>query len=262
MTPDVWSDDALLRKARVYIERAESGPPGLWSLLGLELLARAALARVHPALLADPQEGRNLLYSFGFGRPQRPRSIPFKTVVMRCRVVVDGFTEDLMKAGIALMELRNEELHTGGMALEELKSSSWQPQYYGICDVLLKHLELGLEDLFPPERAATAQMILADHAKDIESDVKQRIADKTRWFEALDDDERRSRADHARLTASTAGLALRRERLASCPACHGRALLSGETAAVTQPRVGSDDIERDVTVLPTKLWSSPALTDG
>ena len=75
--PDIWSEEALLRKASVYVERAssvdpESGLEQLWSLIGLELLARATLARVHPALLADPQDGGHLLYAFGFGEPKPP----------------------------------------------------------------------------------------------------------------------------------------------------------------------------------------------
>ena len=70
--PDIWLEDALLRKARVYVERASSveagtGLEALWSLVALEFLARAALARIHPALLADPQDGVHLRRSGRFG---------------------------------------------------------------------------------------------------------------------------------------------------------------------------------------------------
>ena len=118
--PDIWSEGGLLSKARVYIERSSAVEAGsaleaLWSLVAIELLARAALARVHPALIADPQEGSHLLYAFGYGEPRPPRSVPAATVFRRCQVVVPLFTAQLTKDAIALMTLRNEELHTGGL---------------------------------------------------------------------------------------------------------------------------------------------------
>jgi hypothetical protein len=251
--PEIWSEEALLRKARVCVERASNGPSELWSLLGLELLARAAVAKIHPALLADPQEGAHLLHAFGFGRPGRPRSVPIKTVLARCHVVVGDFSEKLMKDARALMELRNEELHTGGMALEELRSSSWQPQYYEICQVLLAHLNLELGDFFPAERAYAARTILQDLARDVESTVKQRIADSTRRFAGLDPDQRAAQLARRIPTVAAESAHLRRERIVACPACSFDATVAGETATISQPRVGEDDIERDVTILPTKL---------
>ena len=61
-----WSSDALWNKAKIYIERAFTGDRDnelfpFFAAIGLEFLARAALARVHPSLLADPQDGNNIL---------------------------------------------------------------------------------------------------------------------------------------------------------------------------------------------------------
>jgi len=228
---------------------AGSGLEALWSLVALELLARAALARVHPALIADPQDGSHLLYAFGYGDPRPPKSVPAATVFRRCQVVVPLFTEQLTTDAMGLMALRNEELHTGGLVLEELRSSSWQPQYYSICDVLLTHLGLGLDDLFPAERASAARTLLDGLAEDVESTVKQRIADTARWFRGLDEEDQNARKRRKPITVTFS----LREQIASCPACRSRAVMSGETAGVSEPRVGEDQIERDIRVLPTKF---------
>lgn len=253
-SPDLWSSDALLAKARVYVERASnvdagSGLEALWSLLALELLARAAVARVHAALLADPQDGAQLLYAFGYGEPRPPRSVPVATVFRRCRVVVPLFAEQNEKDGIALMTLRKEELHTGGLVLEELKSTSWQPQYYTICEVLLAHLGLELDGFFPSDRAASARTLLDALAEDVESTVKQRIADIARWFSELDDE---AQAERRGRTLASVNYGLREQRVV-CPACASQALVAGETAAISEPRVGEDQIERDIRVLPTRF---------
>lgn len=253
--PDIWSEEALLRKAQVYVERAhdveaDSGLEQLFYLVGLELLARAAVARVHPALLADPQDGQQLLYAFGYGDPKPPKSVPIATVFRRCRVVVPLFTEDLVRDGVALMTLRNEELHSAGTVLETLKSSAWHPQYFRICEVLLQHLELELDDFFPPERASSARTLLDGLAQDVESVVKQRVADQARWFEARDHDEQTERRDLAQRTSKRAPSY---GRAVVCPACGCDAVVTGEVAAVSEARLGDGEIERDVRMLPTRL---------
>jgi hypothetical protein len=256
--PEIWTEETLLRKARVYVERASTVEPGtgleqLWSLIGLELLARAAVARVHPALLADPQDGAHLLYAFGFGEPKPPRSVPIATVFRRCQVIVPSFTEQMRNDGIALMTLRNEELHTGGLVLETVRPSTWQPQYYALCDALLQHLDLSFEEFFPPERAAAARVVLSGLAEDVESAVKQRIADKARWFAALPQDEHAERRKLQVGGPASRRTPAARERTVACPSCRSCAIIGGETAGVSEPRVGEDEIERDIRILPTRF---------
>ena len=70
VTGHQWSEETLFCKARLYAEQMEKFSKndwqfGLWSALGLELLARAALAHISPVLLADPQNWRNLTHVLG-----------------------------------------------------------------------------------------------------------------------------------------------------------------------------------------------------
>jgi hypothetical protein len=65
-----WSPESLYNKAKVFAGRAldepiESALFGFWMSLTLEMLARAALAHIHPALLADPREPDSIQYAFG-----------------------------------------------------------------------------------------------------------------------------------------------------------------------------------------------------
>jgi hypothetical protein len=65
-----WSTESLYNKAKVFAARAhdesiESALFGFWMSLTIEVLGRAALAQIDPALLADPKEPDNIQYAFG-----------------------------------------------------------------------------------------------------------------------------------------------------------------------------------------------------
>ena len=72
-----WTTDSLWNKAKIYITRAFSGEREddlfpFFASLGLEFLARSALAKIHPALLADPSDGASVMYAFGYPTTDRP----------------------------------------------------------------------------------------------------------------------------------------------------------------------------------------------
>jgi hypothetical protein len=69
-TPHPWSKAALLAKAQRSAEVMLGYAHDDWrfgreSTFVLEFVARAALAHVNPALLADPQDWNNLYYALG-----------------------------------------------------------------------------------------------------------------------------------------------------------------------------------------------------
>ena len=72
----MWDTNDLWLKANVFIDKANTldhNEPdfGLWSALALELLGRAALSNIHPALNADPKDERNLFYALGLHRVEQ-----------------------------------------------------------------------------------------------------------------------------------------------------------------------------------------------
>jgi len=67
-----WDPDALFVKAKLFLNHAmddesrQFDEQALWASLALELLAKAALAKVSPVLIAVPtEEGNSLLVACG-----------------------------------------------------------------------------------------------------------------------------------------------------------------------------------------------------
>jgi hypothetical protein len=262
MTTD-WNFDAVWNKAKLYVDRAaeaeRDGPLfPFWSILGLELLGRAVLAAVHPALLADPREGANVMFAFGYGSPERPKSIPAASVFRRCALVVEEFTEAEVKGTTRLIELRNEELHSGGTPLEALPTGVWLADYYRVSQLLLQSFGKVLADLFGDDEAAAAQTMITAAAEELESEVKQLIANTRKDFEALGDAVRETAKQQAETQvaerfALSAGSPANVGKLEPCPACETTALITGEVIRQSEPRVGDEAILIDVIKLPTRL---------
>ena len=88
--PTTWDPDALYNKAERYVQHmsahdSDEWEYALWSSLALEFLARAALANVSPALLADTDKSWSSLYhSLGFTPTEEkytPKSIGISEVL-------------------------------------------------------------------------------------------------------------------------------------------------------------------------------------
>src|SRR5262245_8058115 len=101
----IWSKDALLTKAQRYAEEMlghdrDDWRFAFWSSLALELLARAALANISPALLADskdrnnPKEWHNLYFALGHSPKAKkfvPHSIGLTEVFSRLGEILPEF---------------------------------------------------------------------------------------------------------------------------------------------------------------------------
>ena len=255
-----WNSDTLKGKARLYGQRAheqriESALFGFWMSLCLELLARAALAKIHPVLLADPRDEGNIHYSFGILPKGNVRSIQAKTVFARCSVLVPGFTDQMSAHGLILADRRNRELHTGAAAFEGHDASTWLPQTYEVMEVLLKHLGDDFAALFGAGQAGVAKAMLKDRREQIKSEVQKRIAEARRTFDALDGETRSSQASKGQeaLTAWVAKSPLR--KITKCPSCGFNAALSGESQSRGPVQVNEEEgtITREVRVLPHAL---------
>lgn len=255
-----WSAEALIEKSRLYISRAYNEPLdshlfALWASLSLELLCRAALAKVHPVLLADPREDGNLLYAFGIQPKGPPKSIPTKAIVIRCQALVDGFTEDMGKHCALMANRRNSELHTGVVAFDEFENALWLPTTYEVIEVLLKHLGLNFEDFLGSDHAATAVAMLLDRRESIKNEICNRIAAFRRSFETQPAEERARKVD--RWIASEADTFKKNPlfRKATCPACGCSAVMTGEQVGRGPVRIDESNttIEREVRVLPTRF---------
>lgn len=212
----MWDCEAYIAKAKSYFDRAAQNPNGeefiLWSVLAIELLARAALAKVSPVLNAA-MDGPSLLDSLGYPDPngKQARSIPMHTVLSRLPVIVVDFTPDRVKEFDYLMDLRNAELHTALVRLDE-PAANWLPKLTRAIAPLAAHLDMSVEDLLGSEVAELGQRYVDDDDKKILQEVRTRINAAKQFWDRLNAEEQLGRAP-AGIGRANGG------RIQPCPAC-------------------------------------------
>lgn len=231
-TPTTWDPEALYIKAQRYVQHMSALDSNdwefaLWSGFSLEFLARAALANVSPALLAETDKSwASLYHALGFSPIEErftPKSIPVSEVFKRLMAILPSFTKEHEGFGILHTGRRNAELHSGESAFDGIKSSFWQPRFYQTSEILLTSIGMTLEDFFGEDEAKVANQVIAaavdDSAKVVKGEVE---AHKKVWL-AKSDTERATLATQASVRA-TRQIGHRVE----CPACTSDALVVGE----------------------------------
>ena len=108
-TPTTYDPDALYLKAERYFQHmnaldSDDWEYALWSSLSLEFLARAALANVSPALLAETDKSWSSLYhALGFTPTEKkfaPKSIAISEVLKRLSAILADFAKEHENFGI------------------------------------------------------------------------------------------------------------------------------------------------------------------
>ncbi|MCA1403050.1 hypothetical protein I6F26_00315 [Ensifer sp. IC3342] len=255
--PDTWHPDALYTKAQRYIENMHSVESdqwehALWSSFALEFLARAALANVSPALLADNKEGwTSLFHSLGFQpiEPKfTPKSIPVSDVFRRLSSIITEFTKEHADFGILHTGRRNSELHSGEAAFEDIDASVWHPNFYVTCQILLGSMGMSLEDVIGTEEADIAAKLIAaaadESAKSVLGDVARHKSD----WDNLPPEQKETLAKSAKVWATR----YTGHRVA-CPACGSTALVVGEAVAVPVRKLEEDEIVETQEYLPSRF---------
>ena len=254
--PHGWSKDALLAKAQRYAEEMESYTHddwrfAFWSTLVLELLARAALAHVNPALLADSKHWHHLYHALGF-KPNAnkfvPSSISITDVFNRLGEILSSFPEEQVKFGILHMSRRNEELHSGDTPFDSFKISSWLPNYYQTCKILLQSMGHDLEILIGFDKANQANTMISAAQDETAKSVKKLLeAHKTIWKNKSPDEKQK-------LCSQATAWATRYEgHRVKCPSCESDAIISGEANAAPLQSIKDDQITETQQYLPSKF---------
>ncbi|MBX9848416.1 MAG: hypothetical protein K2X64_03920 [Rhodocyclaceae bacterium] len=250
-----WSKDALLIKAQRYAQEMLSHSRddwrfGLTSTFVLEFLARAALANISPALLADSKDWNNIFYALGHtptAPKYLPRSIDLSAVLSRLKDIHPNFTPDLEGFAAQHINRRNEELHAGTTPFDGLPPT-WLANFYLTASVLLDAVGERLAFLVGgSEEAFAKQLIDASRDESAKAVNKAVAAHKTVW-EATDATER------AKLEKQAGVWATRQSgHRVKCPACTSDALLIG--APITAPirKLENDLIIETQDYLPSKF---------
>jgi len=250
-----WSEESLWAKAQVYAERADQevrdGPLfAFWSHLTLEFLVRAAVASLHPVLLAERgRSAKSLLYALELGSEGDPKSLGSGDLLHLCVEIFPDFTREHRDAGLAMLGRRNRELHSGEPAFEDLRPEGWLADYYRLADVLLSVRGRDLADLFGFEEAEAARHMISALEAEAKSAVFGLVAAARRVWERIPADEQRMRA--------TAAAAQPRPALAKrgrCPACQSPVSIEGEQVVVSQTRLdGGNELVEELRMLPTRM---------
>lgn len=253
-----WEREPLFTKSKLYFDKAygeerESPFFGLYCALGLELLARSAISFVSPTLLAEPdKDHQNLLHALNLGSAKSQRkSIGVVQVLSLCQRLIPDFNESNFKAAKAIINRRNEEVHSGSAAFEEYPTQQWIAGFYECCQVLAVFQEETLETLFGKDIQGEAQIILEELKDEVIGKTKTAIAAHKRVFEGKSKESQTELKENAQKESDR--LAYRGYHRVICPACKSTATVFGEPYGRQIVENNEDEIIVKQPILPTKF---------
>jgi hypothetical protein len=174
---------ALYAKSQVYVRRGlraqEDGDVEeyqLWASLALELLGKAALARVHPALVADPQHYQSLFAACGRQISPEIRTITAKTLFERLSHIEKAFDARYQRFCEQMALRRNSELHSGESPFSGMSAETWEREFWGAVETMLKMQGESLESWLGAEESKAPVKILDQAKEALEWAVRNRIA--------------------------------------------------------------------------------------
>lgn len=216
---DYWS------KGRLFINRALE-PEGersederrFWATLALEVLAKWALAKHSPTLVADPEKGggAELFKALGLREGYPEVSITVTTAFKRCESLHKHFSAT--EAG-KFSAARNEYVHGTGIELLNIPGDAWWSRYWSLVAVLLTAHGVEFTELVGHAHVAAIEAHLERNAKRVEQQVKTAI-EAARLSLATFEQGLMLAADAARWQANRDQRAMfEYEAEVECPAC-------------------------------------------
>lgn len=254
--PHEWSSESLINKAQRYAnvmleQNKTTWQFGFWSALTLEMVARAALASVSPTLLAEGRDWNNTYYALGHTPIEPkfiPRSVDISEIFKRLGVIVPGFTLEVRNFCSQHMNLRNTELHSGSLPFDSLGTSTWLPNFYRACHILLRSLGKDLNFMFGADEATIADHLIKSLEDKAAKAVKGTIqAHRTAW-------ELKSPAEKELLGRQAEVLSSRHGgHRVKCPSCSNTALLQGSPFGAPNQTLADDVIVERQSLLPSSF---------
>lgn len=249
---DAYDADALWLKAKLFLNHAMDDDgirtfdeQALWAALALELLAKAALSRHSPVLIAAPNEdGGNILAASGLTKATDVfTSVAAKTLVKRCSKAFPPFSE---RESSLIMHARNEYLHGGTAVYTRIPANAWWPKYWGQAEILVLAQDKTIEDLVGGSRVQLVEEYVAKNKQNIEHRTEILVGRaKTRHNQIQSGTVSVKRAaEWTRLSSLTASLTYRAD--ATCPACGEVGKIEGEDVINRErnyDRLSNDDYE-------------------
>jgi len=233
------SADALMGKSKVYVGRAlaakatgSMGEYQLWASLALELVGKAALARIHACLVADPQSYISLFAAAGMTVGTDIKTIIAKTLFERLTHVSTRFDKKTQDFCTNMSLKRNAELHSGEAPFEGVTAASWEGRYWHTVEIILEASNSSIESWLGADRAKAPKELLAEYTHVTEEAAKVRVQTAGEAFaERPKKDREEALAKAAALDTWTVrrSFQLMADAIwdAKCPACGSRSFLAG-----------------------------------
>jgi hypothetical protein len=252
-----YDHEALWIKAKLFINRAmdEDGArsfdeQSLWASLALELLAKTALARVSPLLIAEPTEdGTNLLIASGLIKGDaRFTSVRAKTLFTRCQKAFRPFN---LTEARAITNARNEYLHSSGVGFTVIPQQVWWPKFWAQAAVLVAALDKEVEEFVGSDREGVVTNYLAQNEKNVEHRTETLIERARQRLLQYREGTLSARVAAEWKIGRDRSVGLSHQRIETCPACQSEGLLEGEEVTNTQVerhQIDEDDFELIVTL--------------
>lgn len=253
-----WEREPLFAKSKLFFEKSyeeekDSTYFGLWCAMGLELLIRSAVAHVSPTLLAEPDPShQNLLHALNRGSVKSKRkSLITMQVLSLCQTLIPDFNDIHFKTASAIINQRNEELHSGTAAFEEYPTQQWIAGFYECCKILSEFQGESLSSLFGEEIKSEAEVILAKIEEDVIGKTKTLIAAHKKVFENKLKESQDGLKEEAQKNSdklSTLG-----HHRVNCPACESTATVIGKPTGKEHIENKEDSIIVKQSILPEKF---------
>ena len=177
-----FDHEPLWNKSKIFIERGlrerhagEFGSFHLWAAISLEVLGKAALAKIHPSLVADPTSQESMFAACGLVLGTKRKSIQAKTVFERLGRISKDFDKVAHDFCEQLTHDRNAELHSGELPFATSRPERWVPQFWKVAKVILEAQSRTLTDWVGAEEAELAQEVIDQAITVLEQTVRGRI---------------------------------------------------------------------------------------
>ncbi len=254
-----FEHDGFWKKSIVYmrrgIEARNSGDYddfGFWAAAALELLGKAALSKIHPALVADPQHQESMFTACGHPVGDGRRTIVGKTVYERLMRLSASFDTQARDFCIRMADRRNAELHSAESGFASLKLEAWVSRYWQTVTTILSIQGRTLEEWIGAEEAKGANAIMAKALGVLQQAIESRVescrvafdrtAPRGAPLRAFLIAESKRHAEHDAAQSDQSSGATSRP----CPACESTAIVAGPFFDLDESRteIDVDDDER------------------
>lgn len=224
---------------------------GFWSALALEMLGRAALSNISPALVANGQSWENIYFALGY-QPNvskfQPKTEDTSKVFIKIKNIFPDFNDEMLSFVSAHLDRRNSELHSGALAFDEHKTSMWLPLFYETCQCLLHSMNLSLEDFLGRTQSEIAIKLIEARKDDAAKSVRELIQAYKKVWSEKEESERDTLSAQAEIIASK-----HYGHRVHCPSCDSTASLQGSPAGAVTKNIQENIIIERQTMLPSSF---------